>query len=294
MAIEAPAGTAISRRTGIEVRPHHGGPGAEVLGAELATLAPGVQLDVLRKAFLSHGVIYLRDQTVTNQDILSFASQIGAIEHHLNYRADGSEIPPIHDVTNLDASGKPSESPTNNENYYWHSDKSYRPRPALLTMLYGVEIPPSGGDTEFADMTAAYGALRADTKQKIDGLKVVHSWRHMREKISNRSLTDEEAQEFPDVVHPLVRIHPDTGEKSLYLGMYASKVVDMPDAEGQQLLQTLLDHSTQSRFVYAHKWRPRDLVMWDNRCLMHRAVPNYELGKHRRILRRVVVQGDAP
>lgn len=294
MAIEAPTSKVISGRSSIEIRPHHNGPGAEVLGVDLATLAPGAQLDSLRKAFLRHGVIYLRNQTITNEGILSFASQIGEIEHHLNYRADGSEIPPIHDVTNLDASGNPSVSPTNNENYYWHSDKSYRPRPALLTMLYGVEIPPSGGDTEFADMTAAYGALPVDTKQKIDKLKVVHSWRHMREKLSNRSLTDEEAREFPDVVHPLVRVHPNTGEKSLYLGMYASGVVDMPEIEGQQLLQTLLTHSTQARFVYAHKWQPRDLIMWDNRCLIHRAVPNYELEKHRRILRRVVVQGDAP
>lgn len=294
MATKAHTDVVIDAATKVEIRPNANGPGAEVRGVDLAKLSPGVQLEALKKAFQNHGVIYLRDQTITNKEILSFASQIGSIEHHLNYRADGSEVPPIHDVTNLDASGKPSENPTNNENYYWHSDKAYRPRPALLTLLYGVEVPPSGGDTEFADMTAAYDALPADAKQKVSKLKVVHSWRHMREKLSNRSLTDEETREFPDVTHPLVRIHPDTGEKSLYLGMYCSKVVDLPDVEGQQLLQSLLEHATQARFVYAHKWRPRDLIMWDNRCLMHRAVPNYDLGKHRRILRRVVVQGDAP
>lgn len=277
----------------VEIRPVPGGLGAEVLGIDLAALSDD-QLDNLKEAFLCHHVIFLRRQTISNDQMLSFAEEFGDVQDHLNYRVDGSSIPAIHEVTNLDASGKPSKDPRNNENYYWHSDKAYLPRPALLTMLYGVEVPPQGGDTEFADMTRAYKALPLETKHKIRDLKVVHSWRHMRKTISNRSLTDEECRTFPDVIHPLVRVHPDTGEKSLYLGMYASKVVGMPDQEGRQLLKTLLDHAGQAHFVYAHRWQPGDVILWDNRCLMHRAVPNYELSGHRRILRRVVVQGTAP
>lgn len=278
---------------GIEIRPVPGMLGAEVLGVDLATIGDGPILDAVKDAFLRHHVIWFRGQTLSNEKMLSFAEAFGPVERHLNYRADGSSPPPIHEVTNLGKDGKPAETPVNNENYYWHSDKAYRPRPALLTMLYAVEIPPSGGDTEFANMTEAYKALPEETRLKIDQLKVVHSWRHMREQLSTRKLTDEELREFPDVVHPLVRVHPDTQEKSLYLGMYAARVVGMSDVEGRQLLDTLLEHAIQRKFVYAHQWQPGDVVAWDNRCLMHRAVPNYELGSHRRILRRVVVQGGA-
>lgn len=280
-----------SAGAGLAVHKYDGALGAELTGVDLATVPGEALTERIKQAFLLHHLICFRGQTLTSDAILGIAEKFGPIEHHLNYRTDGSVIPPIHDVTNLDASGKPSRSPTNNENYYWHTDKSYRACPALLTLLYAVEVPPQGGDTEFADMTGAYLALPDEMKSRIRDLKVVHSWRHMRETISNRKLTQEESREFPDVVHPLVRKHPETGEDSLYLGMYASEVVGLAQAESRALLDSLLAHATQPRFVQAHQWRPGDLIMWDNRCLMHRAVANYELSGHRRVLRRVVVQG---
>lgn len=275
------------------IRQHDGGIGAEVLGIDLHGIGPGPVLDFLKAAFLRHHVIFMRGQQISNETMLAIAGAFGEVQRHLNYREGDRQLPAIHDVTNLDASGKPSDNPRNNENYYWHSDKAYLPNPALLTMLYGIEVPPDGGNTEFADMTRAYEALGAEKKREIDDLKVIHSWRHMRKTLSNRPLTDEETRAFPDVVHPLVRVHPETGKKNLFLGMYAAAIVGMPDAEGRRLLDSLLEHACQPKFIYAHQWQPGDVVMWDNRCLLHRAVANFDRAAHRRILRRIVVQGAA-
>jgi alpha-ketoglutarate-dependent taurine dioxygenase len=161
-------------------------------------------------------------------------------------------------------------------------------------MLQAVELPPSGGDTEFADMSAAYEALPGPEKARIDGLRVVHSFEYMRTSTGDRPLTDEERAATPPVVHPLVRTHPDTGRRSLYLGMYCSEVVGMDAAQGRALLDDLLNHATQARFAYTHRWEPGDLVLWDNRCLLHRAIPNYEMGRSRRVLNRLVVKGTSP
>jgi alpha-ketoglutarate-dependent taurine dioxygenase len=121
----------------------------------------------------------------------------------------------------------------------------------------------------------------------------VHSLEYMRLATDDRPPTQEEKEAAPPVTHPLVRTHPETGAKSLYIGMYCSHIVGMPEAEGRALLDELLAHATQDRFVYTHQWQPGDVVLWDNRCLLHRAVPNYAMGKSRRVLQRLVVKGSA-
>jgi len=149
-----------------------------------------------------------------------------------------------------------------------------------LTMLYAVELPPSGGDTAFANMTQAYDSLPDDIKRRVAGLRVAF-----------RPAFDASR---PGADHPLVRTHPDTGKKSLYIGNHSTGIVGMPEEAGKALLAELLDHATQPRFVYTHRWRLGDLVMWDNRCLLHRAVNNYETGKYRRVMHRSVVRGPVP
>jgi alpha-ketoglutarate-dependent taurine dioxygenase len=149
-----------------------------------------------------------------------------------------------------------------------------------LTTLYAVELPPAGGDTEFANMALAYAALPEEMKCRIDGLRVVFS------------PAFDPARGAVD--HPLVRTHPDTGAKSLYLGNHSTHIPGMLEVEGAKLLAELLDHATQRQFVYVHRWRRGDLVMWDNRCLLHRAVGNYEVEKYRRIMHRSVVRGTVP
>ena len=264
--------------------------GAELRGIDASTDVSQQMPDVL-DAFTRHHLLFIRGQQMTDQHIYEFASRFGHIESHKNRDATGNVFSVVHGITNLDAEGKPSRKPAVYENYFWHSDKAHEAVPSLLTMLCAVEVPPEGGDTEFADLTRAYAALDAGTKAKIDGLRVEHSWGYMRETITGRPPTEEERLKSPPVVHPLIRVHPDTGEKSLYIGMYCSRILDMPLDEGQALLKTLTDHATQPQFIHTHKWRQGDLVFWDNRCLIHRAIQNFDLGAHRRVLRRVVVKG---
>jgi alpha-ketoglutarate-dependent taurine dioxygenase len=278
-------------RSPVGIRPFGGLLGAEVTGVDAATDTSGV-MPTIWEAFTRHRLVVLRNQQLTDQQIYEFAQRFGPVEKNKNRDATGTVFGDVHSITNLDADGNPSRRPGVNENYYWHSDKAHEAVPCLLTMLYAVEIPPTGGDTEFAAMEAAYDALDPETKARIENLTVEHSWGYMRETITGRPPTDEEKLKSPPVVHPLVRVHPDTGRKSLYLGMYCRRIIDSPDKdEGRTLLKQLTEHATQPRFIFTHKWQPRDLIFWDNRCLMHRAIQNFDLGAHRRVLRRVVVKG---
>jgi len=281
----------MTARSPVGIRPSGGLLGAEVTGidasADLSSAMPA-----LLEAFARHHLVVLRDQQLTDQQIYEFAQRFGPVEKHKNRDATGTVFGDVHSITNLGANGMPSLRPGVNENYYWHSDKAHEAVPCLLTMLYAVEIPPTGGDTEFADMESAYDALDPEMKARIENLCVEHSWGYMRETITGRAPTDEERVKSPPVVHPLVRVHPDTGRKSLYLGMYCRRIINSPDEdEGRSLLKQLTEHATQPRFIFTHKWQPHDLIFWDNRCLMHRAIANFDLSAHRRVLRRAVVRG---
>lgn len=254
------------------------------VGAELAA-------EILA-AFRKHHVLVFRNQRVDDADLSTFAGLFGELEQHYIEKADGQRMEPVHTITNFDASGRPSLRPFINSNYHWHTDKSYLAYPSLMTMLYAVELPPEGGgDTQFADMTAAYDALPEQEKRAIADLRVVQSLEYMRASLGDRPPSEAERRKAPPVEHPLVRTHPETGRKSLYVGMYASHIVGMPETEGRALLKRLEAHATEDRFVHTHRWRLHDVVIWDNRCLIHRAVANYAMDKHRRVLKRVCVQG---
>ncbi len=258
--------------------------GVEITGVDLAQPLPhGPKAQVLQ-AFRHHHILVFPGQKLTREQQYAFAQNFGEVEPH------GSKRHPVaHVISNLDQDGNPvdrSSSPVSN--YRWHTDKSYRSVPPLATMLYAVELPPEGGDTEFANTRMAYAALPPETKHCIAGLRVVFCWGAS----GGRSVMA--LREEAPVDHPLVRTHPETGRRALYLGNHASHILGMPEAEGKALLEALLEHATQRQFVYPHRWRKGDLVMWDNRCLLHRAVANYEMGKHRRILHRSVVRGTVP
>jgi taurine dioxygenase len=198
-------------------------------------------------------------------------------------------------ISNLDSDGNPvdrSASPVSN--YRWHTDKSYYPVPPMLTALYAVELPPSGGDTEFANTAMGHAALAEATKRQIEGLRVVFYWGAGAREPDASPRSPADLRDHPPVDHPLVRTHPESGRKALYLGNHASHILGMPEAEGRTLLDELLEHTTKPQFVYGHRWRIGDLVIWDNRCLLHRAVANYEMGRYRRVLHRSVVRGTVP
>ena len=268
--------------------------GAEITGIDVAADELDRVVDIIRLAFREHHLVRLPTQQLDEAQIESFASRFGELSQHVFRGADGKPLSPVHSISNLDAEGKPSNSPYVQANYAWHTDHSFRPQPALMTMLYGLELPQHGGDTEFANMTKAYDSLSPQKQQRLAGLRVEHSYEYMRRTVTDRPASEDERRDAPPVNHPLVRTHPETGRKSLYLGMYASRVVGMPDDAGRKLLDELLAHATQPQFVYRHTWHKHDLLLWDNRCLLHRAIPNYAVAKERRVMQRVVVKGEVP
>ena len=267
--------------------------GAEIEDVDLSAPLPDAVFARIARAFLDHKLLVFRGQELSSGQIQAFAERFGPIEVHTVRRPDGSVLDGVHAVTNLDAEGKPSQKPHINANYFWHSDKSHYPAPALLSMLYPVELPPDGGETEFANMAMAYADLPPDMNQRIEGLKVENDFEYAMTNVG-KVLTEDERRATPAVVHPVVRTHPETGVRSLFVGMYSKAIVGMPEAQGQALIKELLDFATQPRFTFRHRWQLGDLVVWDNRCLNHRAVMNYEITQYRRVLLRCVVRGTVP
>ena len=268
--------------------------GAEIGGADLSQPLDAALKNAIMAAFLQHHVLVFRGQHLTKDEQLVLTLRFGEIEAHVARLPDGTPLPLVHTVHNLDEHGNPTATPDSVGNYSWHTDKSYHAEPSLMTMLHALELPSDGGDTQFANTAAGYAALPDETKREIAHLKVVHSWEASRRTLGGKPASDEQKRERPPVTHPLVRTHPDTGVKSLYLGLHTSHVVGMPEADGRALLGRLLVHTTQPEFVYTHRWRDGDLVMWDNRCLLHRAARNYAMSRERRILQRTVVKGTVP
>jgi len=265
--------------------------GVSITSVDLRTPLSTELWHLIRKAFLDHHVVVFPNQELTREQQYTFTANFGEIEPHLGQTAQSKRYEVAHVISNLDSEGKPidrSSSPVSN--YRWHTDKAYYAVPPMLTALYAVELPPQGGDTEFANTEMGYAALAEDTKLRIGGLRVVFQWGAG----GGTSASPPLSSEHPPVDHPLVRTHPETGKKALYLGNHSSHVLGMAEAEGVALLDELLEHTTRPEFVYVHRWRRGDLVIWDNRCLLHRAVANYAMGRYRRILHRSVVRGTVP
>ena len=244
----------------------------------------------LLDAFRRHHVLVFRNQTLNREQQFLFIANFGEVERS---RAANKRYGVAHVISNLGGDGKPVDrSASAVSNYNWHTDKPYYREPPMMTALYAVEMPLHGGDTEFANTVMAHSALAPDVKRRIAGLRVAFYWGAGQSRSEEQARADTGIEDAVD--HPLVRTHPETGAKALYLGNHASHILGWSIAEGRALLDQLLAHATQPQFVYAHRWRVGDLIMWDNRCLLHRAVANYEMGKYRRILHRSVVRGSVP
>jgi alpha-ketoglutarate-dependent taurine dioxygenase len=266
--------------------------GVEIGGADLARTLSALQLRQIRAALLAHHVVVFPGQALSREAQFAFAGGFGEPEGPEPRKAKGKRRGVAHVISNLDESGSPVDcSRSAVSNYRWHTDKSYHATPSALTMLYAVEVPAAGGDTEFANAAMGYAALPGETKRRIEGLRVVFRWGAG----FGEGAAPADAADTPATVdHPLVRTHPETGVRALYLGNHASHVRGLPAAAGAALLAGLLAHTTAPRFVHVHRWRKGDLVMWDNRCLLHRAVANFDLEKDRRILYRATVRGTVP
>ena len=267
---------------------------AEIGGVDLSQTLDPAQVDAIRAAVAEHPVLIFRDQSLTKDQQAQFSINFGALEGHIGKLSDGSTFPMVHSLTNLDAEGNLINMDVAKLNYIWHTDKSYHAIPSFVTILHAVKVPPSGGDTQYANARLAYEALPPETKARIDGLHVVHDWVASRINSGTSPATEEQKRTRPPVTHPLVRTHPETGRKSLYLGVHVSHIEGISKADSDMLLAELTDHIGQDRFVYTHHWRKGDVVVWDNRCLLHRALPNYEIARYPRVLNRTVVVGTAP
>lgn len=276
------------------VQPLQGFMGAAVTGLDLSKPLDDSARDAIMNALVEHHILVFPNQNLTKDEQYAYTERFGEVEGHVVRGLDGVKSPQVHMVSNLDLDGKPTKTPATSGNFFWHTDKSYHDIPSLATLLHAKQIPPKGGSTQFANIANAYDELPDVMKDRIQGLRAVHSWEANRDNTFNRPATDEEKAERPPVSHPIVRTHPDSGRKVLYVGIHTSHIEGMPVAEGRELLYRLLDFATQPRFVHTHHWREGELVMWDNRCLMHRATGDFEMDKHARVLHRTVIRGTVP
>lgn len=206
--------------------------------------------------------------------------------------------PEIYRATNLDENDEfmPPDHPVmqvNHDNRKWHSDSSFKRVPAMASLLHARIVPPVGGDTAFANMTAAYEALSDDMKTKLEGLMAVHDFYWSRRNVKVTAFTPEETHAIPPVRHPVVRRHPETGRPALFVGSHTESIDGMEWGEGRALIDSLIKHATQPRFVYQHAWRVGDLVWWDNRAALHCGMP-FDVTRHKRRMHRTTVAGAGP
>jgi alpha-ketoglutarate-dependent 2,4-dichlorophenoxyacetate dioxygenase len=250
----------------------------------------------IRAAFEAHSVLVFRGQTLDDEAQVTFSRRFGSLE--IAGGLNPGTGTPFARQSNLDIRTGDVIPPEDRRMVYqlanmlWHSDSSFKKVPSLCSLLSARIVPPEGGATEFASARRAYAALPEARKRELDGLVIVHSFAWSRDQVRPGFFTDKERADYPPVEHPLVRINPANGEKSLFLGAHASHVAGRPVEEGRQLLKELLDHVTQPAFRYRHEWREGDLVVWDNRCVLHRATP-YDTVRHKRLMQRTTVAGDA-
>ena len=274
---------------------------AEVDGIDLSRTLSDDEVAAIHAGMDAYAVLVFHDQKLDDEQQLAFTRSLGPIEHAIgtSLRApDEYRLPTTFaDVSNLDKDNQVFRRDDRRRlfaigNRLWHSDSSFKPVPAKYSLLRAVSVPSRGGNTEFAYMPGAYDALDDDTKREIEDLVCEHSLMYSRGSLGMLDYSDEERQMFRPVRQRLVRTHPVTGRKSLYLSSHAGAIVGAPTPEARILLRELNEHATQPKFVYAHTWRTWDLVMWDNRQVMHR-VRRYDESQPRD-MRRTTVAGDAP
>ncbi|HTS92930.1 MAG TPA: TauD/TfdA family dioxygenase [Stellaceae bacterium] len=247
----------------------------------------------LRRALLDGLVLCIRGQRLTPPQYLAAMEAFGTPMKQTRIASRLGEIPEITVLSSEDRD-ELGDGKRIVVGAHWHSDDSYKRVPCSLTMLYGAEVPPTGGDTQFTNMYAAYDDLSSATKERIAGLKVVHKYDSSRKGTRVATLRADESSELPDAVHPIVRTHPETGRKALYLNPNRmERIVGMEREESDRLLDELTRHATQAKYQYRHKWRPGDILIWDNRCTMHKANADYPEGS-RRFMHRIIVEGTVP
>lgn len=262
------------------VRPLTRGFGAEVIGLELSRPPDAGVIAQLKDLFDRHLVLLFRAHRLLPAAQIAFSRRFGELQ-----------MPELRVFSNVGPDGRPKGKHPDRGTLVWHTDSSYAAHPPYASLLYAEVTPSSGGHTLFADTLSACEALSEPDQARLSPLRVIHDQRASRRRSGYGPLPPEQAK--PPVEHPLLRTHPPTGRRGIYLGSHADRVVGLSDDESAGLIERLMAHATRPRFVYEHAWRPGDLLMWDNRAVLHRAT-EYDTAIESRIMRRAVLKGNAP
>lgn len=275
----------------IKLRKLSYGLGAEVYDIDVAAPISESAFGEIHRAFLDHGILLFRNQNITREQHLEFSRRFGELDKHDAFPSDRHPtIPELMLVTNEpQPDGTPSVSRYTGRR--WHTDMSHTLNPSLGSLLRCWKIPDVGGDTMFANMTMAYDALSPTMQQLISKLHAIHfsGGRKLDATQADRAHAEEQKKISPPVAHPVVRVHPETGRKAIYLGEKVKRFDGMSEAESQPLIQYLNHHSTKAEFVYRHQWRENDILLWDNRCTMHIALADFDQNVRRHMERTTVM-----
>jgi taurine dioxygenase len=271
--------------------------GAEVIGLDLRHPLRSDTVEGLQRALADNGLLLFRDAALTPEEHIALSRQFGALETHVIGEFNLPDRPEILVVSNVKEGGKLKGAVYAGQ--YWHSDLSYMRRPSMGSLLLCHEMPEVGGDTMWANMYLAYDTLSEPMKNFLSGLKAIHDYSNAYDKYFAKlkerpPLTSEQRAKTPPVEHPVIRTHPVTGRKALYVNPgFTTGFAGMAEEESTPILDFLFRHSTRQEFVYRHKWRVNDLIFWDNRCTMHYALADYDFSV-RRHMHRTTVAGDVP
>ena len=281
----------------LTVRKLHPLLGAEVRGVDLRTVPDAATFQQLHDIWMEHLVLVFPSQDITDEQHVAFTRLYGDLEVHHQKIIRSRFMPEIFRVSNVNDDNElmPPSHPTVKQVHlaqFWHTDSSFRRMPCTGSLLHGVEVSRTGGETHFTNMYAVYDALPDSIKHRIEGKRALHDFGHLHKLAELRPQTEEEKAAMPPVWQPLVRIHPVTGRKSLYISpIYNDEIEGIPQAEARRIIAELTELSAESRFVYKHQWETHDIVQWDNRCTMHHVTPHD--ATERRVMHRTTIAGTA-
>ena len=268
--------------------------GAEIRGLRLADGVDDATFAAIYQAFLRYEVLLFEPQELPPAAHVAFGRRFGEVQVHVmnQYHSDG--FPELYRLSNLDDQGQPSGKHPDKGTMSWHTDGSWSRVTGQATIIYGEKVPAVGGQTHFADMYGAYERLDDAWKGRLEGLRAVHNLDFSRNRRhAEDPMTEEQKKAKPPVDHPIVRTHPETGRKCIYLGDHAESIVGMPYEEGRALIDELNQMIIHPDLCYEHQWTAGQLILWDNRCTLHRATP-FDLEREARVVRRCTVLGEVP
>ena len=277
----------------LDLRPLPGGLGAEVLHQQVAEIGDAL-FPAVYQAFLDHQLLLFRDQELPPDKQVAFARRFGEVQIHVMNQYHRSGFPELYYLSNLGPDGRPSGKHPDRGTLVWHTDGSWRERTGQVTMLYAETVARFGGETWFADMYSAYDALPPAEQQRLSGLRARHNLDFSRSRRHGEDpMTEQQRKATPPVEHPVVRTHPETGRRCIFLGDHAESILGVPYETGRAMVEEINARAVGDARRYCQEWRPRDLILWDNRCLMHKAEP-YDAAREARVIRRCTVLGEAP